>query len=162
MYKKSTLASAMLFVYALLSTGYSVFAQACNTDLKVSHDFDVRAAQVDDPTRFTFEITNNSLSAVNYQLTSATADGPCSGDDDTGRSQSGNVELVHSFGSGGRAVSTINVPARSTASFVMEVSVPRGTPSNQWSCIDVRATSSSCPQGIVKTVRVFVSNPDEN
>jgi hypothetical protein len=161
MHKKSTLASAMLLVCALVFMGFSSSAQSCNTELSVANDFDVRAAQVNDPTRFSFEITNNSMSSVTYQISSSTSERPCRGEDGE-RVLGGNVELDHSFFSGGRAMSAITVPARTTATFLMEVSVPRDTPSNRWSCIDVRVVSTSCPMGVVKSVRVFVSNPSEN
>lgn len=160
----TTIGKLIMFTLLFTFSGVtSVYAQSCNSELKVSKDRDARSASLNDPTQFQMELTNNSSQTQSYSIETSRYDGTfrVKGVSPSALSSSAKLD-VSIFQSSSVANSRISVPARSTVVFQVQVSVPDGTPVNKWGGITVNAVSDACDEGKLSTLlKLFVADSTE-
>ena len=138
------------------------YYQDCKAELSVHKDRSFKSAAQDGAT-FKLTLTNTSSKAATYTLSTTNLSEPC--DNKGGRATYGsNVNLNVSIQSNTlRAIPSNEITLKSgeSYSFVVKVTVPDGTKTNSWSCINVEAQSKNCSSKSIKTLSVFVPEPSE-
>lgn len=160
---KSGLVLSPLFVVLVIGMlSMQSIAQNCNSVLKVHSDRDTRAANENDPTTFQLELTNSSSKSISYGIVAVKYGGECKVDKYPSPSDS-DINLDVSIMQRGLKSNNLVVPANSTKSFQAMVRVPRNTPINRWSCIEIQANSDGCILGEVSSIiKVFISDYTED
>lgn len=163
MQKKYSIKFLIIVALVFFIGSLSLQAQNCNSELGVYKGRDARSATLNDATKFKLELTNNSSQSQTYEIQSVIFEDPC---EETGLSNSTNSRstgLSVSIQLNDSRTSTITVPARSTKSFVAEVSVSSATTFQVWKCVELTAVSSACAKGEARALlKVFLSDPTDN
>jgi hypothetical protein len=137
------------------------YYQDCNTELAVEKDRSFKSAD-EDGASFTLILTNTSSKEATYTLSTRNLLEPCNNSYD--KSTAANVNLNVSIQTNtlkGPSENKITLKSGQEYKFVVNVTVPKGTKYNTWSCIDVEAKSENC-SAITKTrLSVFVPDPTE-
>ncbi|OXA77900.1 hypothetical protein SAMN05444397_1143 [Flavobacterium aquidurense] len=161
-FKKNIFQKNIFTILFCLITTIS-FAQSggCSSTLEVEKNRNYNNAG-NDGAYFTMVLTNDGNSLDVYNLSALNINGNCSNNDQS--STSGNVNLISGFlDNSSVPINTITVPAHQTATFLLHLTVPQGTPYNKWNCMQVNATSTNCTNHTVSTVvHTIVNNPSEN
>jgi hypothetical protein len=138
------------------------YYQNCTAELSVHKDRSFKSA-AEDGASFKLTLTNTSSKAATYILSTTNLSEPC--DNKGGRASTGsNVNLNVSIQSNTlRAIPSneITLKGGESYSFIVKVTVPNGTKTNSWSCINVEAQSKGCLTKAIKTLSVFVPEPSE-
>ncbi len=162
MQKKYSIKFLIIASLVLFLGSFNTNAQSCNSELGVSKNRSARSATLNDPTRFQMELTNNSSSSQSYEIQTVIFEDPCEaiGTSNTSlRSAELNVEIF----SNKAQTSIITVPARSTHSFLAEISVNPGAKLNVWKCVRLIAVSNACSkQEAQQLLKVYISDPTEH
>jgi hypothetical protein len=141
-------------------------SQNCSAELSVKKNRNFESA-VEDGASFILVLKNTSSKTATYSLSTTNLLEPCDNENSTTKnSRRNNVNLNVSIQSNslsrGIPNNEITLKAGETYNFVVKVTVPKGTPYNSWSCIDVEAQSKNCTSGPAKTtLSVFVPDPSE-
>ncbi len=161
--RSTTFGAFCMFIFlALIFSTSNAIAQSRNSELKVTKDRDRRSANELDPTQYQMELVNNGFSSQTYQIVVNNYEG-------TFTVKGRRPQLLGASNPINTAViqnkirnNTITVPARSTGVFLLDASVPPGTPVNKWAGLEVRAISNACPDGsVIKLLKLYVSDPTE-
>ena len=138
------------------------YYQDCKAELSVHKDRSFKSA-AQDGASFKITLTNSSSKAATYTLSTTNLSEPC--DTKGGRLSAGsNVNLNVSIQTNTlRAIPSneITLKGGESYSFIVKVTVPDGTKTNSWSCINVEAQSKGCLSKSIKTLSVFVPEPSE-
>lgn len=143
---------------------FNLQAQQCNSELGVYKDRNARSATLNDATKFKMELTNNSSQSQTYEIQSVIFEDPCEEAGLSGSTNSRNTTGLNvSIQINNARASSITVPARSTKSFVAEVSVASASKFQVWKCVELTAVSNACAKGEAKALlKVFISDPTNN
>lgn len=156
----STFKKAFFICFITLLTSSYTFSQSCNAILSVEKNRNVRSVD-EDGTVFPLELKNTSSSSLSFKLSSIFLESGC----DTKGVNFKNVPLDVEFVSGKNNTinsDNITIGAGQTYSFRVKVNIPKGTPFNRWSCIEIQAFSEKCNSvSDTTTLKVFVPNPSE-
>lgn len=142
----------------------TVYYQNCEADLSVEKDRNYETAN-EDGASFILNLKNTSSKTETYQLSTTNLLEACDNNSSGRSSGASNVTLdvsIVSMGSRNRSNDGITLNSGETYSFVVQVSVPKGTAYNSWSCIDVIAASKDCSNPAKTTLSVFVADPSED
>jgi hypothetical protein len=161
--RNSTIGTFLMFIaLAFLSNFSTAYAQSCNSELRVVNNRDARSASENDPTQFQMEILNNSSSSQSYDIRVANFEGIFIFKSEEPLRLNSIHDLNVLIYQNNSQNPMIIVPARSTANFQVSVSVPIGTPVNQWGGLEVKAISDTCPDGAISALlKLFVTDPNE-
>lgn len=147
--------------------------QNCTAELSVNKNRNFESADHLDGTSFTVILKNTSTRSATYTISTNNLLQTCSNtiskniNKDRNRSASSNVDLNVSIETDNSKGSNTSRPEIMIAGgqeyrFKVNISVPKETPFNTWSCIEVEARSNNCSSNSVKTVlSVFVTDPSE-
>jgi len=151
--------------------------QNCTAELSVNKNRNFESADHLDGTSFTVILKNTSTRSATYTISTNNLLQPCSNtiskniNKDRNRSASSNVDLNVSIETNNSKDSNksrkpsrpeIMIAGGQEYRFKVNISVPKETPFNTWSCIEVQARSNNCSSNSVKTVlSVFVTDPSE-
>ena len=146
-------------------------ASDCSAQLIVEKNRSSKSAD-EDGAQFILVLTNTSSDTRTFNLSSKNLSEPCNNKAQQYNRGTGskNSVLDVSFQSMGLSrnsmanTSNSNIKLNSGESykFVVNVTVPKGTPYNTWSCIEVEVTSTDCESlSETKTLSVFVVDPSE-
>ncbi|PVW16332.1 hypothetical protein [Marixanthomonas spongiae] len=161
------LTCTFLFAFFIVS---GVNAQSCDATLIVEKNRNSKSAD-EDGAVYDMVLTNTSSASESYTIALKQLEEPCS-NSVAYRTTKANVNLdiainnkkIDVKNNNGRAVASgdaVSVNPGQSYKFTVKVTVPKGTPTQRWSCIQVEAKSASCKQGAASTVlKVFV--PDLN
>jgi hypothetical protein len=143
----------------------------CSAQLVVEKDRSSKSAD-EDGAQFVLVLTNTSRDTRNFSLSTTNLSEPCNNNTTQYNRSSGskNSELEVSFqnvssnrnSSINASHSNIELSSGESYKFIVNVQVPKGTPYNTWSCIEVEVKSSECESlSETKTLSVFVVDPSE-
>ncbi|WP_120200954.1 hypothetical protein [Ichthyenterobacterium magnum] len=137
----------------------------CKAELSVEKNRSFKSAD-EDGTQFSLVLTNMSLDSKTFYLSAKSLSEPCDNKAKYNkRGSSTNVDLNVSLNSDNvnkSAINKITLRSGQTYKFKVNVSVPKGTPYNTWSCIEIEAKSKDCESKPEKTIlSVFVPDPSE-
>jgi hypothetical protein len=153
-----------IFVASIFNSSENTveYDQECSAELSVLKDRSFKSAD-EDGANFIITLKNSSSKTAMYTLSTSHLSEPC--DNKGGRaSTEGNVNLnVSILTNTLRAIPSNEITLKSgqSYSFIVKVTVPEGTRSNSWSCINVQAESKNCSLKSIKTLSVFVPEPSE-
>jgi hypothetical protein len=137
------------------------YYQDCNAELSVQKDRNFESA-TEDGANFILILKNTSSKSATYTLSTKNLLEPCYNNDD--RSTTANVNLNVSLQTNtlkGASENKITLKSGQEYTFTVNVTVPKGTKYNSWSCIDVEAKSENCSTVTKTTLSVFVPDPTE-
>ncbi|WP_299229414.1 hypothetical protein [uncultured Psychroserpens sp.] len=143
----------------------------CSAQLIVEKDRSFKSAD-EDGAQFILVLTNTSRDTKTFYLSARNLTAPCNNNNTQyhRRAASGNSNLNVSFQGYDLSRNRINttpsneVQLRSGESykFIVNATVPNGTPFNTWSCIEVEAKSEDCGSKSETTIlSVYVPDPSE-
>ncbi|MEL6811375.1 MAG: hypothetical protein AAFP76_08585 [Bacteroidota bacterium] len=138
----------------LLITSFS-FSQNCSAELTVEKDRNARSAD-QDGTEFWMTLSNTSSSTHSYSISTINLKESCASKNRM--SDSPNVNLNVSVVVDKATSNSISLRSGETKKFKVAVSVPKGTASNSWSCIEVQAQAEQC-SAVVATALLKVYVP---
>ncbi len=165
-----------LFAFLFIS---GMYAQSCNAELSVEKNRNSKSAD-EDGAVYDMVLTNTSNAVANYTISIKELAESCSNSNVAYRTSEANVSLDVAIN--GKKMATqnnknslsnnaskafanndkISVKPGQSYNFKVKVTVPKGTPSKRWSCIQVEAKSPSCKGKAASTVlKVFVPDPTE-
>lgn len=141
---------ATLLLLFVLNTTISFGQKGCRAEFKVEHDRNARSV-TPDGTYYKMEISNFGASSDSYILSSLDVNKSCSNPD--GSLTAMNVFLnIEFLDKSLKPIKEIKVNAGETVTFFAYVTVPKGTPFDKWSCIQVIAKSKVCPNSNMDTI----------
>ncbi len=149
----------LLFAFLFVS---GMYAQSCDAQLMVEKNRNSKSAD-EDGAVYNMVLTNTSSAVENYSISVKQLEGSCS--NVAYKTSAANVDLdVAISGNAARTsgANEISVKPGQSYNFTIKVTVPKGTPSKRWSCIQVEAKSPSCKGKAASTVlKVFVPDVTE-
>lgn len=134
--------------------------QSCSAKLKVEKDRNFKSAD-ENGTSFILFLENTSNSETSFVLNAKNISMSCSR---TNKNPENNIELNTSFefSTMSNNSNEIRLRAGQILEFRVDISVPGGAEYNNWSCIEISATPTSCETEAIKTIlSVYVPNPSE-
>ena len=142
----------------------------CSAQLIVEKDRSFKSAD-QDGAQFVLVLTNTSRNTKTFNLSTRNLSEPCSNKAQYNRRSSPkNSELDVSFQNSTYNRNSANTPSQNeiqlnsgeSYKFIVSVEVPKGTPFNTWSCIEIEAKSKDCISlSETKTLSVYVADPSE-
>ena len=154
------------------NSGEEVFAK-CSADLSVEKNRNYKSAYADGVS-FKLILTNTSSNTNTYSLSTKKLEGACGKSSNTGKtsskSQNSNIDLNVSIQANASSKSAnrksnneITLRSGQSYKFIVKVTAPKGTPYNNWGCIEVDAISKDCGSSSATTIlNVYVPDPSEN
>ena len=142
----------------------------CSAQLIVEKDRSFKSAD-DDGAQFVLVLTNTSRSTKTFNLSSVNLSEPCSNKPQYNRGTGSNNSVLDvsfknstSNRNSANSISSneIELTSGESYTFIVSVEVPKGTPFNTWSCIEIEAKSKDCISlSETKTLSVYVADPSE-
>ncbi len=141
----------------------------CSAELSVEKNRSSKSAD-EEGAQFVLVLTNTSSVSKTFSLSARQLAQSCKkGNAQYNRgTQSGNAALNIAFQTNGlqrkssNNASEITLSSGESYKFIVNVTVPEGTPYNVWSCIEVEATASDCKSlSETTTLSVFTVDPSE-
>ncbi|WP_040254621.1 hypothetical protein [Psychroserpens mesophilus] len=143
----------------------------CSANLTVEKDRKAKSAD-EDGAQFILILTNTSNGTKTFNLSTKNLSTPCNnktsqynrGTNSNNTVLDVSLENISSNRNSSPNASTSNVELSSGESykFIVNVTVPKGTPYNTWSCIEVEVNSEDCESlSETQTLSVFVVDPSE-
>lgn len=167
----ATLIIACLAVTLSKTDKNTATSNDCSAQLIVEKDRSFKSAD-EEGAQFILVLTNSSSETKTFNLSSKQLTEPCHNNKsqynrNTGSSNSVlDVSIQNNSLNRNNANSSpqldITLNSGESYKFIVNVKVPKGTPFNTWSCIEVEAKSSDCKSlSETKTLSVFVVDPSE-
>lgn len=167
----ATFITACLAVTLSKSDNNVITLNDCSAQLNVEKNRSSKSAD-EDGAQFILTLTNTSKETKTFSLDSKRVSQPCGNNKAQYHrgTSSTNVDLNVSFqnnslnrnASNTGSNDKISLSSGESYRFIVNVTVPEGTPFNIWSCIEVEVKSTDCKAVLdSKTLSVFVTDPSE-
>jgi hypothetical protein len=162
-YKKTwSISFEILCILFLVLHSSMSFAQSglCRGTLKVE-DNNYYNNVPPEGTYYTLLISNTGASNSTYTLNSSNVNATCSNGDESSTAE--NVNLNISFtDTNSNSISEITLNPGQTATFLVHIKIPLGTPVSKWNCTQISASATTCSNYTLNTIlHTLVSDPSQ-
>ncbi|WP_264564044.1 hypothetical protein [Flavobacterium sp. N3904] len=161
--KKIVSIPSKLFIAILLFFAMNdLYSQSnsCKATLQVEKN---RSTQSTPPegTSYNLQLTNNGVSNATYSLSYSNVNSNCSNND--GSDSARNITLNISFtDTRSNSISEISINPGESVTFIVNITVPKGTAVNKWNCTEISASSTNCATYKTSTIlHTLVNDPNQ-
>jgi hypothetical protein len=136
----------------------------CSAELSVEKNRNSKSV-IEGAIDFPLTLKNTSSSTTSYSISTKILQEAC-GNDTYKKSSNNNLEFgvsVKTDDSSTTSINEITLIGGQTHNFVITIDVPKGTPYNSWSCVEVFAKSLDCEDSdAAKTIlSVYIPDPSD-